>query len=66
MTLLLTKDEIAATVDRLACALSHDYQAWRRVYVGHDIAPAFVYGYGMDLDGRARQREAVHVMKDSQ
>jgi hypoxanthine phosphoribosyltransferase len=41
-------------------------RAWRRVYIGHDIGPAFVYGYGMDLDGRARQHASVYVMATHQ
>ena len=34
---------------------------WRSLYIGHDIPPEFVYGYGMDRDGKERQRDAVYV-----
>ena len=34
---------------------------WRQVYIGRDIDPRFVYGYGMDLDGGARQHASVYV-----
>jgi hypoxanthine phosphoribosyltransferase len=39
-------------------------RTWRRVYIGHDIPSEFVYGYGMDLHDRERQREAVYMVRD--
>ena len=39
-------------------------RAWRRLYFGHDISSEFVYGYGMDRDGKERQRDAVYVAHD--
>ena len=39
-------------------------RAWRSLYIGHDIPSEFVYGYGMDRDGKERQRDAVDVAHD--